>query len=169
MTVSGYRCRGTCEVGRTPDGVKFHAVTYLTGRMPNDPITGERPPRGTYGHWKRCRVCDILIIWDGTHCPCCATPLRTRVKYSRIPWENNSLGDEESFKNLDGKPGRPCEVCGKPILRIHGRPVRFCSDPCRKKHRKDYWALNKDRILAAVREECLYVRVVMNGKRPLRK
>lgn len=167
MSVSGYKCRGTCEVGRTKDGVQFRCVVHRTGRLPNDPATGERPPRGTYGSWKRCRVCDILIIWDGTHCPCCGTVLKTRPRYTQIPWENNARGAEESFKNLDGSPGRPCEICGKAIPRIHGRPVRFCSDPCRHKHRKDYWERNKDRILGAERAERLYVRTVINGKAPL--
>ena len=168
MGVSGYRCRGRCEVGCTSDGTTFRAVTYLTGRVPNDPATGERPPRGTYGSWKRCRVCDILVIWDGIFCPCCAVPLKTRPVHMRIPWENASRGTELTFHNQDGEPGRPCEVCGKAIPRIHIRPVRFCSDPCRKVRAKQRWDANKDRLLAAVREECLTVRL-MNGKRPLRK
>jgi len=29
---------------------------------------------------KRCSLCEIYIIWDGTHCPCCGCFLRSKPR-----------------------------------------------------------------------------------------
>jgi len=29
---------------------------------------------------KRCSVCELFIIWDGKHCPCCGYMLRTNPR-----------------------------------------------------------------------------------------
>ncbi len=29
---------------------------------------------------KRCQICQIFIKWEGVHCPCCGTKLRTKPR-----------------------------------------------------------------------------------------
>jgi len=31
---------------------------------------------------KRCTVCNVFISWNGSRCPCCGLPLRTRSRNS---------------------------------------------------------------------------------------
>ncbi|MDH3490276.1 MAG: hypothetical protein OEL56_07485 [Nitrosopumilus sp.] len=43
----------------------------------------EKPalPATRYGNGqKRCNTCDMFIEWDGNHCPCCGSNLRTKPK-----------------------------------------------------------------------------------------
>ena len=68
-------CKGTCTITSA-----LKAIPHVGGRTPNDPATGRRVPSGTYGPWKRCRTCEVLIVWQGRHCPCCGVRLSVR------PW-----------------------------------------------------------------------------------
>jgi len=33
---------------------------------------------------KRCSVCDIFLIWEGSYCPCCGTMLRLNARSRRF-------------------------------------------------------------------------------------
>lgn len=69
-------CKGTCTSVPALKG-----VPYVGGRLPRDPFTGRSVEPGTYGPWTRCRMCDVVIIWQGIFCPCCGgrTTMRPRA------------------------------------------------------------------------------------------
>lgn len=55
-------CKGTCERHRAPKGKR----TYLGGG-------------------KRCTLCALFVDWEGIHCPCCTTKLRSKIRSRAIP------------------------------------------------------------------------------------
>ena len=71
-------CKGVCRC--MPE---LKAVPHTHGRVPRDPATGRVVPSGTYGSWKRCRMCDVLIVWTGKFCPCCGRILSVRPRAAR--------------------------------------------------------------------------------------
>ena len=73
-----FHCKGTCI-----NSPSILAVPHSCGRIPNDPDTGRPPPVGTYGSWRKCRTCAILIHWQGKFCPCCGFFLSKRPRASR--------------------------------------------------------------------------------------
>ena len=72
----------TCY-GRCLAMSSLKAIPHSGGRVPGDPVTGHRVPSGTYGPWKRCRECEVLIEWQGTWCPCCGIRLSERPRGAR--------------------------------------------------------------------------------------
>lgn len=71
-------CKGACTCMS-----ELRAVPHTGGRVPRDPATGRVVPSGTYGSWKRCRICHVLIVWTGKFCPCCGRILSVRPRASR--------------------------------------------------------------------------------------
>ena len=71
-------CNGTCT-----SMPALRAVPHSVGRVPQDPTTGRPVPSGTYGSWKRCRACEVLLVWPGRLCPCCGTTLSVRPRAAR--------------------------------------------------------------------------------------
>lgn len=70
-------CKGACTTIPALRG-----VPYVAGRPPNDPFTGVQVAPGTYGPWKRCRTCAVMIIWQGIFCPCCGFRIAARPRAS---------------------------------------------------------------------------------------
>ena len=68
-------CKGACITIPALKG-----VPYVAGRPPNDPFTGRPVAPGTYGPWKRCRTCSVMIIWQGIFCPCCGCRIAARPR-----------------------------------------------------------------------------------------
>ena len=68
-------CKGACTV--RPD---LRAVPHTCGGIPRDPVTGRKPAPGTYGSWRKCRTCGVLLVWQGTYCPCCGFRLSLRPR-----------------------------------------------------------------------------------------
>ena len=71
-------CYGTCLAMPA-----LKAIPHSRGGVPGDPATGRRVPSGTYGSWKRCRECEVLIEWEVTRCPCCGITLSVRPRAAR--------------------------------------------------------------------------------------
>ena len=73
-----FSCKGACLAMPDPK-----AIPHQGGRTPVDPSTGRHVPPGTYGPWKRCRMCAVLLVWQGIFCPCCGIRLSDRPRASR--------------------------------------------------------------------------------------
>ena len=43
---------------------------------------------------KRCQICDKLLIWDGTYCPCCGAKLRTKPRNAAATKLRERIGME---------------------------------------------------------------------------
>lgn len=71
-------CKGTCTAVPALKG-----VPYVSGRLPRDPFTGRSVEPGTYGPWTRCRICDVVFIWQGIFCPCCGGRTSKRPRACR--------------------------------------------------------------------------------------
>ena len=94
-------CKGTCTSVAALRGIQYEA-----GRLPRDPFTGRSVQAGTYGPWKRCRTCDVLIIWQGIFCPCCGGRTASRPRACRR---------SRTVRDAEEKRRRMAAVQGKPM------------------------------------------------------
>ena len=93
-------CNGTCT-----SMPALRAVPHSVGRVPRDPMTGHRVPSGTYGSWKRCRACEVLIVWPGRLCPCCGITLSVRPRAARHRRMVKITEDRRAKRAKDGGGG----------------------------------------------------------------
>jgi len=61
----------------------------------------KKPRQKIYGRYesgqKRCSLCEIYIIWDGNHCPCCGCTLRSKPRNVK---SRNKLVQNINVKNF---------------------------------------------------------------------
>ena len=63
-------CRGIC-------------IAYKAGK----PYATTRYEKGQ----KRCSVCSMYMIWDGSSCPCCGLKLRIKPRFSKSRQRQNEI------------------------------------------------------------------------------
>ena len=91
-----YICRGHCAQGRTPDGSTLHVRRAFggSGLPPIGPIT---VPRGEWGGWGRCAICNIVMWWEGLRCPCCSCLLRRRRRFASLAKRRREAAQREAL------------------------------------------------------------------------
>lgn len=72
---------------------------------------------------KRCSICCVFILWDGLHCPCCGTRLRSRPAASKA---NRVLRRLRAAGCAIGM----CCICGASNVQVRSRQGRSVCGTC---------------------------------------
>ena len=121
-----YHCQVMISTG------KFSARKGTT-RALRDPETHARVEPGTWGPYKKCKRCDIYLVWDGRFCPCCMNTLSVKPNQS-LSRRNRHLARMRKLSRANVE--FICAHCGKKENKARDDRVKFCSDACRKEVRK---------------------------------